>query len=99
MDGGLISIFACACLCRPVHHPLDRLAVLTKAQLTNDVKLFFASSETRHLSRGLTKLARDCLLPGMDDQAAFVRDAVSSAMDALPQLGKEDFDMPQSAWQ
>ncbi|CAE7397910.1 unnamed protein product [Symbiodinium natans] len=49
--------------------------------------------------KGLTKLARDCLLPGMDDQAAFVRDAVSSAMDALPQLGKEDFDMPQSAWQ
>ncbi|CAE7040037.1 unnamed protein product [Symbiodinium sp. CCMP2592] len=49
--------------------------------------------------KGLTKLARESLSYGANDEATFVQEAARAALDTLPQLGKEDFDMPQSAWQ
>ena len=61
-----------------------------------------ACGQFRHvesISQGLTKLARDSLFAAMDDTAAFVKDAVVSAVESLPQLGREDFEAPQSAWQ
>ena len=59
----------------------------------------FQGSFLNQKVQGLSKLARESLLAAADDDAAFVRDAISSATDSLPQLGREDFDMPQSAWQ
>lgn len=49
--------------------------------------------------KGLTKLARESLSHGETDEATFVQEAARAALNSLPQLGKEDFDMPQSAWQ
>eukprot|EP00434_Breviolum_minutum_P006244 symbB.v1.2.005509.t1/scaffold310.1/size231343/14 len=50
-------------------------------------------------NKGLTTLARAALEAGLEDPAAFVQEAASAALKTLPQLGAEDFDVPQSVWQ
>ncbi|CAL1145880.1 unnamed protein product [Cladocopium goreaui] len=50
-------------------------------------------------NKGLTSLARAALEVGLEDPAGFVKEASAAALKMLPQLGAEDFDVPQSIWQ
>eukprot|EP00435_Cladocopium_sp_Y103_P053312 s303_g17.t1 len=50
-------------------------------------------------NKGLTTLARAALEVGLEDPAVFVKEASAAALKMLPQLGAEDFDVPQSIWQ
>jgi D-hexose-6-phosphate mutarotase len=59
----------------------------------------FARHSRWPLVAGLTSLARAALEVGLEDPAGFVKEASAAALKMLPQLGAEDFDVPQSIWQ